>query len=924
MSTTPNEAKRARKAENGDVNQTTVSGSLIANDDDDNPDSKGNKWKRRLHSLRRSLTRRRVPDYKEYRRPEQQNFPEENSEGQEFRDAVADIRLDNNGSQAIFVDDCRRNHDRKSPLSNAKCPPKDCSTSNHPIASDNKTTVKKRKGFGRRTKGSTVRGNKNPSTSQQDLPINGENDSVKADTLGQSERDVKRKRKRFGRKSTLMFPSWFRTFGRSSGATKNVKLNTRGRGLSVSTGNFNEHDRNFKLLTDVRLLRDPGYVSSSADSLDRHDDLYEEKYNSLRRSRASLIDIRWHKHGQSEGNLASPRASASRNRSPLGKASDSRGTSSPNVAEFSPGKEISRETLICNNNCDNNVGTPKRDTPKARRNRLRNRNSVSECVSRENCAEKISRESNRDNCKAENLETDRQDAGSSGLKTKSFLSLPEEEDAYLTAEEDANDAALNLCDVSKYKHESSFEQLKDNVLTANNSQEKERNSAENERSVSITCLSTDDNGVVGVEELVQSEKHDFLTRHQSEGTSGTSSPLYLSKVPISSLSMSQPLRTLSSSPVEVLNPTDLKPGGNTSAKDNITGCQQEPGQDSRCEARPVATTAANRQKNSRKISLDHLNEYQENLSPLMKSRNCKSLTRVHSPTETCHDVVVLRPPKKPAPKPPSLMKNKSKSLTALAGKLPGLSDQLALNETSSVHKLNDSCGENLCELLSQSKGKSQSSEGVYVGILGDQGVILRKKRVLPRPNRVLSMPADLLENVMEVDGAESSNLVMNVGSISEISSVHISPFQSSGSEDYLSCTSKSPSPVTTDLYNAEKESCVRSLSISSIEVQDFSMQKKVQSQSVPCLVLNKDYLGAKLMQDNLGQDTCSVLENVRLSSPTCFTEGCKGCTKCSVAQSMVSLNHDLFEGDIDTSEKVRYSKINCGHAEYCKYTVPVQ
>lgn len=886
MSTTPNEAKRARKTGNADVNNPTT---VFGSNENINTHSSGNgKWKRRLHSLRRSLTRKRVPDYKEYGKAERQNIPEgEESSvaGQEFKDTAVDIRFDN-GRQSAFPNDLAHNDERKSPVSSGKCSSNDVSPSNHPIASDNKTSVKKRKGFGRRTKGGTVRGNKN-NPKQQDLP-NDENETVL--NHSPSERDTaKRRRKRLsGRKSVksmFIFPNWFKTFGRSSGA-ENVKLDTRG--LSVSTGNFNEHERNFKLLTDVRLLRDPGYVSSSADSLDRNDDLYEDKYNSLRRSRASLIDIKWHKHGQSEGNVAaSPEAVASRTRSPLIQTTG-RGTSSPNVAEFPQGKEVS--SCINNNNCDNDTGAPKRGTSKARRNRanLRNRNSVSECVSRESCAQKISLESNCENCKPEQRDVEKN--GSSGLKAKSLLTLtlPDVGDVYLTADEDTNckENTPKLCGDLEYKLETSFEKSTNNVSVVNTLQENEiKNSPAKEKCVCaastlpVTVL-TDDGG--NTEHLVKSEKHDLLTQQQSEGTNDNISPA-------------------SSSPVLVLDPTPtgVKIGGDIqSAKDNRNGCQHLTDLD-RCHGQPDVIAAVNLQMNSSKLSLGHLDEYQEHSSPLVKSRNYKSLTRLHSP-DTCHDVVFMRPPKKPAPKPPFLMKHRSQSLTTLAGKSPGLSEQLALNETSSVHKLNDSCEQNLCELLSQSKGKSQSSEGVYVGILGDQGVILRKKRVLPK--RVFSMPVELLENVMEVDGAESSILGMNDGSVSEIN-MCMSSFQSSGSDDYLSCNSKSPSPVITGLCNIEKECCMRSLSISSIEVQDLSTQKKVHSQSVPCLVLNKESIGVKSTRDNLGQD--STLVNVELSSPNCFMEDCKGCSKSTTAQSMVSLNHcDLFEEDTDTSGKV--------------------
>lgn len=883
MSTSPNKPKRARKADNSDITTTTMPRSSTTDGENIFPDSGGSKWKQRLNSLRRSLTRKRVTNFKEPQWTDENNCPQECSLGYEVGDTVvADIRFDN-GSQSSG---CQQNYDKNMSSSSttasfSNCSSKDVPILNHPIANDNKAN-KKRKGFSRRTKDGTVRGNKDHGPSQQDLR-NGEAEPVSI--LEKQDSDVKRRRNRFGRgknKSLSIFPSWFRTLGRSS-AGKNFKHNRRG--LSVSTGNFNEREHSFKLLTDVHLLRDPGYVSSSADSLDR-DDLYVEKYHSLRRSRASLIDIRWNKHGESRANLASTTSNPPRTKSkspPL--QSSSRGPSSPIVTEFPHTKEL----LLRNSNCNNDTGVLKRNSSKWRRSypesTCKCENSVLECTRKEKFAEETSLDSACEN--NEPMKNEVESLQDDGIKLDSGGNLTEDEDVYLTAEEDSSHRSTSdLCDDSgaevkilELRESDRCDESKNKLLLDSGSEEKAVNlSKENSPSLSPSNMHlADTNG--NIKQLVPSKEQRPLQGKESVNNLAPR----LSKLP-KSLSQSQPLRILPACPDDLL---DSQLGAKNSA-DACKNCQAHTG-----------VIIKNLQRNSRKLSQGQLNELHDRPPSFIKCSHCKSLTNVLSPTDVCHDVVFTRPPKKPAPKPPSLMRNKSKSLTTLSGKFPVLSEQLDLNETSSVHKLNDSCSENLCELLSQSKDSSQSSEGVYVGIMGDQGVILRKRRVLPKPKRVLSMPSELLENVMEVEGpSETANMLSTNGNISETSIDHTFALQSSGSDVYLSCNSSTASPVV-----VEKDVCIRSVSISSIDVQELSLKKKLHSQSVPCLAFNKECLdGLKLSQDNH-----SIMENIEYSSENFLIDGHKDCIsrKSSTAQSMMSLNHrNSFEDNGDTNEKV--------------------
>lgn len=922
MSASPNKAKRARRVDH--VSRPTMSMSST-NEAETIIDSSGNRWKRRLHSLRLSLTRRRIHSFIESDTAKEQNNPPEYPLGQRQTEntGVADVCFDNR-YQSFSSNNRGHTYNGKGSPSNLNCKSKDVTVLDHLTASSNRASVKERKGLGRHTKDGTLCDNKNRDTSQRNMP-NDENKSV--GRLGKPHNDGNRRRNRFGRKNAknmLAFPSWFRSLGRSS-AAKNSKHISRD--LSLSAGNFNEEEQNFKLLTDVQLLRDPGYVSSSGDSLDReNEDFHGSKYQSLRRSRASLIDIRWHKHGHSEGNLASPKDTISRNKSPLLKTS-CKSPSSPNVTAFqSPDLgSLERKLLFCNNNCDNGAGISKRDPSKRRQRRRENKPCSPKCPRITDSEQDISPGNTSKNCNRtpnkpekdcfpdeSRFEQNRQER--SCHKSKSCSKHTEVEDVYLTADEDTNEQGeFKLCEESEHTHvkltkkaspvNSREKRLPDSVSHEMVLHLSNHNSSRKERSVSWVNLPvavlTDVNG--NLKQLDKLEEPHILHMKQSENTVNNLQPC-LSKVP-KNLSKSQPLKTLPCSQNEVLD-TYLNADVTTSVsaldKNNATIWKGATDMCQNCQAETGGVGVRGVQWNLCKFPSGHLNDNHDHQTPYMYCQRCKSSTRGQSRTDMYHDLVFIRPPKKPAPKPPSLIRNRCQSLTTLSGESPVLSEQLSLNETSSVHKLNDSCGENLYELMSQSKGKSQTSEGVYVGISGDQGVILRKKRVLPNP-RAVSMPVELLGHVIkEAQGTETPNLSSTDGSISELSNEHASPSLSSGSDVYLSCNSNSPSPVVTN--SKEKECCTRLLSISSIEVHELSVQKKANSQSVPCLVLKKDCV------DSLKsiQGDHSMKRNFALSSENCFVEGHTDCySNSSRPQSMISLNHrEISNGDGDTNEKV--------------------
>ena len=837
MNTSPNKRKRRRKTESFENPEMAQSSSV----NHDNADYTGNKWKRRLHSLRRSLSKKKVTNLNKFQAHEEHD--EISLEHKNKEPAIADITFDNRCKENIVLNGWQQNcNERQSPLLN------DYSSSNSPnldspVSSDDKAN--KRKGFHRRAKGDTMRGNKyHHSTSQQNLQ-SGKNKSLNGLDKQGTATDVKRSKGRClnGRKNKRLslFSSWFKLPSRAS-SEKNLKR--RATRLSVSTGNFNEQS-NFKLLTDVKLLRDPGYVSSSGDSLD----LDEERYQSLRRSRASLIDIKWHKHARSEGNLVSP-VSRNHSLSPLSSGSSKR-------------KEIPRSYESSPNFQRDGVNAPRQS-----------RNII--CMPDEKCKPNARKTS--EGWHQVSQETSLQCGNSLG----SFGNITEDDDVYLTAEEDSSQSSPNLYldtsdkpmpDCSKETElKQPISQKIENLKNSENSYVPA--TSIHEKNISSARLPISDiNG--NTQQLA----------HAKEPADGVTKPNSNSLHKGQILHVQAPIKHFEKKAFENVK-------NNIAAKPMTYVCKS-------CQLQANGRKAI-KPKDFRKLSLGQLTDFNERPVVPIRCMQCKS-PRISKQSDTCHDVLITRPPKKPAPKPPALMKNKSKSLTALAGKFPGLSEQLDLNETSSLHKLNDSCSDNLCELLSQPKdASSPTSKGVYVGIMGDQGVILRKRRVYPKQKRVVSMPSDLLENVMEVEGAEGQS------GTSKMSNGKTHPLESSESEAYLSCNSNAPSIYNSNAgvlnCSVEKELCSRSISISSIDVQDVSSKKKIHSQSVPCLAFNKDCLdGLKSTQTNLGELEESLFPSQTLS----VTNDCSS-QQSSTAQSIMSLNFPQSqEGSDETSDKVR-------------------
>ena len=835
MNTSPNKRKRRLKSESFQ-NPKKMSQSSSINQE--NADLTGNKWKRRLHSLRRSLSKKKVTNLKEFEVSQNADEVQECSfENKNDEPVIGDITFDNRCNDNIILSGWQQNYnDRQSQLSNAFTPDHSPNLDS-PIPSDNnKANVKKRKGFNRRTKGDTVRGKKfSHSTSQQDL--HGSNNKS-LNGLDKQDSDVKKRRNRLNsrkNKRLSLFSSWFKLPSRTS-SDKNLKR--RGRRISVSTGNFNEEKSNFKLLTDVKLLRDPGYISSSADSLD----LGEEKYQSLRRSRASLIDIKWHKHARSEGNLASP---ASRNHS---LSPSSTGTSKTNQIVSSKPRTAAIQRA------------------RATKQREENRKSLPGKI--ENCLQN----------RSETWED--WDQVSPGVphcsnSLGSFGNVTEDDDVYLTAEDDSTRSSPNLYldSTGQPEHESeSNEQISKNENLKNTKISADSNFS-NLKIISVTTQSVPD--VNGNSQQDTQAKQPFAGEGQN--LSQKSEVLHV-----------QQTKDFNTKESEIFE-------NNAITRRSTYICKS-------CQLQNNGKKTI-KPRDFRKFSLGQLTDLSDGPVVSMRCMQCKS-SRLSKNNDTCHDVLITRPPKKPAPKPPALMKNKSKSLTALSGKFPVLSEQLDLNETSSLHKLNDSCSDNLCELLLQSKDTtSPTSEGVYVGIMGDQGVILRKRRVYPKQKRVVSMPSELLENVMEIEGAESQE------STSETSNGK-KDLQNSESEVYLSCNSNAPSSYNSNAHSSgvlnssvEKELCMRSVSISSIDVQDVSMKKKIHSQSVPCLAFNKNCL------DNLktAKTKKCTIDDGTFSNQTFSISKNSISRQSSAGQSLMSLNfQQSHEGSDETSDKVRY------------------
>ena len=842
MNTSPNKRKRRRKNESFE-NPKRMSQSVSISQE--NADSTGNKWKRRLHSLRRSLSRKKVTNLKGFQGNQDKNEVQECSfENKNGEPAIADITFDNRCGENTVLNGWQQNYnERQSPLLNG-CSSKDSPNLDpHILSGNNKTTsVKKRKGFHRHTKGDTVRG----STSQQDLQ-NGKNKSLNG--LEKVDSDAKRSRGNLnGRKNKRLslFSSWFKLPSRAS-SEKNLKR--RGRGLSVSTGNVKEQESNFQFLTDVKLLRDPGYASSSADSLD----LGEEKYHSLRRSRASLIDIKWHKHTKSEGNLAS---TISHSRSPT-----------------SPRSSNTKEFLLSNKNTSSIIH--RNSTSKQRQ-----ENRISLPVNIENYAQNPSGTWQDWDQVSEEVPQCSNSLGSLG-------NITEDDDVYLTAEEDSRHSSspnlyLDPSDQPLPECSKEFEP-KEQILGTENVDSRKISvdsyfpGTSNGKSNSLASLP--------VPQINRNVQQITQERESYGGETPHSNSLH--KGPIVHV---KPLKDDDMASNLINNNIGTKP---------VTYLCKN------CQAQASGRKTI-RPKDFHRLSLGQLTDLNDRPVVSMRCMQCKS-PRLSKQNDTCHDVLITRPPNKPAPKPPALMKNKSKSLTTLAVKLPILSEQLDLNETSSLHKLNDSCSDNLCELLSHYKDTtSPTSEGVYVGIMGDQGVILRKRRVYPKQKRVVSMPSELLENVMEVEGAEVQPSTKD--STTEIDNGKARSLQSAESEVYLSCHSDAPSSYNSNTPSSgvlnsstEKELCMRSVSISSIDVQDLSTKKKIHSQSVPCLAFNKGCLDSlKATQIKQGMLEDSGFSSQTFSIPKdCISQ------QSSIAQSMMSLNFQQPEEDSDdTSDKV--------------------
>ena len=827
MNTTPNRRKRRRKNESFE-NPEKMSQSLSINQD--NADSTGNKWKRRLHSLRRSLSKKKVTNLRRFQENEEQNEAQEGSfeNKNNGEPAIADITFDNRCSENIVINGWQPNYENQSGLLNG-CSSKDTPNLNPPISSDNTetNTVKKRKGFHRRTTKDTMRGNKYcDSHSKQDLQ------SGKNRPSNGQEADAKRNRSHLNRrknKRLSLFSGWFKLPSRAS---SEKTLKRQGRGLSVSTGNFNEQESNFKLLRDVKLLRDPGYASSSGDSLD----LPEDRYHSLRRSRASLIDIKWHKHAKSDGNLASP---VSRNRSPS-----------------SPGSSTTQEIRNKSTTIIRKNSTSKQ--------RQENRMSLPVSPSRT----------------WEDWDEVSQEVPQCNNSLGSFGNITEDDDVYLTAEEDCRRCSPNLSlDSDDNPMPAYSKEFKDQISETKRLEDFSGTStSKGISSASLPVSSINRN----VQQVIQArESCEEVTTHEN---------------------LAQNSQILH---VQLSNDSDDKES--SAVANNNIGTKPLAYVCKNCQAFSSGRKTI-KAKDFHRLSLGQLTDLNDRPVVSMRCMQCKT-PRLSKQNDTCHDVLFTRPPNKPAPKPPSLMKNKSKSLTALAGKFPILSEQLDLNETSSLHKLNDSCSDNLCQLLSQSKDiTSPSSEGVYVGILGDQGVILRKRRVHPKKKRAVSMTPELLENVMEVEGTVVQSSSKDT---KEMKKGRTNLLQSAESEVYLSCNSDAPSSYTPSSAvlnsSTEKELCMRSVSISSIDVQDVSMKKKLHSQSVPCLAINKDCLDSlKTTQINQG-----ILEESDMSSQSFSIP--KDCIsqQSSIAQSMMSLNFQQSqEGGDDIADKVRYFLVN--------------
>lgn len=834
MNTISNNRKRRRKNEG--FEDMPYSSSV----NQDNAElSSNNKWMRRLHSLRRSLWKRKLTNLKEFETNQGKSEVQGSLFGKETTEGlIADITCDNRCKENIALNGWQINYnERQSPLSNG-CTPKDSRILNQTVSSDNnKTNASKRIGFHRRTiDGSVQRGKCHKRTSKQYLQksknesINGLEGGIDCEIKQSSNNSNGRKNKRFA-----LFASWFKLPSRTS-SEKNLKR----RGQSISTGNFNEPDSHFKLLTDVKFLRDPGYWSSSGESLD----LGEEKYQSLRRSRASLIDIKWHKHAKSEGNLASPVS-----RKPIA-----------GLSSLSTG--LSRTNDVSNSNIPRRCAT-KRHTKQQQDKRQSLPANFGKCLKSE-CE------------KWEGWERVSTAVPHCRNSLGSSENIAEDEDVYLTAEEFSLQSSPNLyLDSDEPLLPSGNKEIQPQKCITENA-----SAQNNETSVNVSFSGTASDKSISSTSVSASDIHRNTQRRV---------------IPTNESNENIPRTSPKSLHKNEEGTENMVDTNNIGAKSYV--CKN-------CLAKGSGRRTI-APKDFRKLSLGQLTDFNDRPVVSMRCTQCRS-PRLLKQNDACHDVLITRPPKKPAPKPPTLVKNKSKSLTALGGKFPILSEQLDLNETSSLYKLNDSCSDNLCELLSQPKNVFPTSEGVYVGIMGDQGVILRKRWVHPKQKRVVSMPSELLENVMEIEGVGRT-------SIAECSTRKMYPTESLEDEVYLNSNSEAPSndhsnTPSSGAFNCttEKELCMRSVSISSIDVQDVSMKKKTHSQSVPCLAINKNWLdGMKVTQVNE-----NTLDNNAFSSQSLsVSQVCVSRQSSSTAQSMISLNFQQSqEGSDDTSDKVQLFK----------------
>lgn len=525
------------------------------------------------------------------------------------------------------------------------------------------------------------------------------------------------------RRSKGLFSTWFKT-------------SRHKRGSLSSNSNFDEPDNNFKLLRDVKIFRDPG-ISSSEDSLE----LEKEKYYSLKRSRACLIDIKWDAREKNEKYPTSHRSKK-------------------------------HSLNVHSTEKQNNYKTTARNT-----------------ISRFGQKNKIKHQGHK---------------------------------------------RINVCTDESNQKETSVSSQKQSIWTENN-----RNRSDNDEVVLTAeerSFRSSSNLDLELSDQLPTELHTNLNStnedQTSEGMKNVSVSICQSEIVISNHT--------AANQVKMSNFED----GNGEVEAN------EPN---------VSET-----EDFRRLSLSQLADVVDN-NPIISQRcvQCKS-ERLSKSMKDCHDVLIARRPQKPAPKPPFLI-NKSQSLMALAGKLPVLSDQLDFSGTTSLRKLNDSCSENLCELLSQSKDAlSSSSKGVFMGIVANQGVRLRKLDAYTRQKRTLSMPTYILENVME---AEVTEQMANRKS-------YASEIEKNRSESKSTCNSHSlffPYTTTTDIPNSNEmeEVCFSSVCQPSMDSQDANMKKSVQCNTFTCLVLNDPIDDFQAMEsrenlyNNVNDDTTN--DNVFLS-----------------------------------------------------------